>query len=91
MNNYPSYPLEATSRTISIWDTVIRKIECRLASWKKLYFLEGGRINLIKSAVFNRPTYFLSCFPIPTNVASRIEKLHHEFFGVVWEMTSNSI
>jgi hypothetical protein len=40
---------------------------------------KGGRVILIKSTLFNLPTYFLSLFPIPSSVASRIEKLHQDF------------
>jgi hypothetical protein len=62
-----------------MWDGVIEKIEHRLASWQRLYLSKGGRVTLIKSSLANVPTYFLSLFPIPGSVASRIEKLQHDF------------
>jgi len=46
---------------------------------KRMYLSKGGRVTLIKSTLSNLPTYFLSLFPIPSSVASRIEKLHRDF------------
>ena len=40
-----------------------------------LYLSNGGSVTLIKSTLFNLPTYFLSLFPIPAAMANRIEKL----------------
>lgn len=65
---------------------VVEKIEQRLASWKRLYLLQGGRITLIKSTLPNLPMYFLSMFPIPVSVVIHIEKLHHDF---LWNGTEN--
>jgi hypothetical protein len=63
----------------SIWDDVVGKIERWLASWKMMYLSKDGRVTLIKSTLSNLTTYFLSLFPIPSSVASRIEKLHCDF------------
>ncbi|KAG7950083.1 hypothetical protein I3843_13G094100 [Carya illinoinensis] len=76
---YLGLPLGSASRASSIWDTVIEKIERRLAGWKRMYLSKGGRITLIKSTLSNLPTYFLSLFPIPASVATCIEKLQRDF------------
>jgi hypothetical protein len=76
---YLSLPLGASYKSIHIWDGAIEKIECRLASWKKLYLSKGGRITPIKSTIANIPTYYLSLFPLPTSVVVRIEKLQRDF------------
>jgi hypothetical protein len=76
---YLGLPLGAHFKAKSCWDEVVGKIERRLASWKRLYLSKGGRVTLIKSTLSNLPTYFLSLFPIPSSVASRIEKLHRDF------------
>jgi hypothetical protein len=52
---YLGLPLEASFKAKHIWDGVIEKIECRLTSWKMLYFSKGGRITLIKSTLSNLP------------------------------------
>ncbi|KAG2724060.1 hypothetical protein I3760_01G000400 [Carya illinoinensis] len=76
---YLGLPLGAPSKTVALWDTVIEKVERRLAGWKRMYLSKGGRITLIKSTLSNIPTYFLSLFPIPARVAFRIEKLQRDF------------
>jgi hypothetical protein len=76
---YLGLPLGTPFKAKSIWDDVVGKIERRLASWQQMYLSKGGRVTLIKSTLSNLPTYFLSLFPIPSNVASRIEKLHRDF------------
>ncbi|KAG2719696.1 hypothetical protein I3760_02G002200, partial [Carya illinoinensis] len=76
---YLGLPLGSASRASAVWDSVIEKIERRLAGWKRLYLSKGGRTTLIKSTLSNLPTYFLSLFPIPASVAVRIEKLQRDF------------
>jgi hypothetical protein len=46
-----------------------------------MYLSKGDRVTLLKSTLSNLPTYFLSLFPIPSSVVSRIEKLHRDFLG----------
>jgi hypothetical protein len=76
---YLGLPLGASFKAKSIWDGVVGKIERWLASWKWMYLSKGGRVTLIKSTLSNLPTYFLSLFPIPANVATCIEKLNRDF------------
>jgi hypothetical protein len=57
---------------------LLKKIERRLAGWKRLCLSKGGRLTLIKSTLFNLPNY-LSISPIPVGVAKMIEKLHIDF------------
>jgi hypothetical protein len=77
--NYLGLPLGACFKAKPIWNGVVEKIERQLASWKQMYLSKGGRITLIKSTLPNLPTYMLSLFLIPANVANRIEKLYRDF------------
>ena len=57
----------------------MEKIEWKLAGWKKLYLLKGGRLTLLKSTLSSLTTYFLSLINIPTHMANKIEKLQRDF------------
>ena len=57
-----------------------------------MYFSKGGRVSLIKSNLFNLPTYFLSLFPILAAVANRIENQNLGLsYGVALVMNQNFI
>ena len=56
---YLGLPLGAKFKDKSIWNPILEKMERKLAGWKKLYLPKGGRVTLIKSTLFNLPTYFL--------------------------------
>ncbi|XP_035544681.1 uncharacterized protein LOC118348042 [Juglans regia] len=76
---YLGLPLGASFKAKTIWEGVLEKFERRLAGWKRLYLSKGGRITLMKSILSNLPTYYLSLFPLPASIASRIEKLQRDF------------
>lgn len=89
---YLGLPLGASFKAKHIWDGVVEKIERKLAAWKRTYLSKGGRITLIKSTLSNIPTYFLSPFPLPVGVATRIEKLYREFlWGGMGEETKTPL
>ena len=76
---YLGMPLGASHKSPSIWNPILENIESKLAGWKKLYLLKGGRLTLLKSTLSSLPTYFLSLFTIPKYVANKIEKLQRDF------------
>ena len=76
---YLGLPLGAKFKDKSIWNPILEKMERKLVGWKKLYLSKGGRVTLIKSTLSNLSTYFLSLFPIPASVASRIARLQRDF------------
>jgi hypothetical protein len=50
------------------------------------YLSKGGRLTLIKSTFSSLPTYYLSLFPIPKEIAHRLEKIQRDFlWGAVGE------
>ena len=71
--------LGATFKWKTIWNSVMERMEKRLAGWKKLYLSKGGCLTLIKSTLSSLPTYYLSLFPLPMEVARRLEQLQRDF------------
>jgi hypothetical protein len=65
---YLGLPLRVSFKAISIWDGMIEKIQHRLASQKRMYLPNGGRITLIKSTLSNLPTYLMSLFLLSASV-----------------------
>ena len=76
---YLGLPLGAKFKLKAIWDPILMKLERSLSGWKSLYLSKGGKMTLIKSTLSSLPTYFLSLFPIPVNVAVRIDKIQRDF------------
>jgi hypothetical protein len=72
---YLGLPLGASFKLKAIWRDLEDLMARRLAPWKRMYLSKGGRVALIKSTLSNLPTYMLSLFPIPADVAKRIEKI----------------
>jgi hypothetical protein len=76
---YLGMPLGAPYKGLSVWNSILEKIERRLASWQTLYLSKGGHLTLLKNTLSSLPTYFLSLFTILVSVAQRIEKLQRNF------------
>jgi hypothetical protein len=72
-------PLGASFKEKTIWDGVVKKMEKRLASWKKIYLSKRGCLTFIKSMLSSLLTYFLSLFPSPVGIARRLECLPRDF------------
>jgi len=76
---YLGLPLSALFKAKSAWDSIIEKMERKLASWKGLYLSKGDPVTLIKKTLSNLVTNFLSCFPILVSVPNHLEKLQSDF------------
>jgi hypothetical protein len=50
-----------------------------LVKLKMMYLSKCGRVTLIKSTLSNLPTYFMSLFPLPVDVANRVEMIQRDF------------
>jgi hypothetical protein len=77
--SYLGLPLGAKFKSKHIWDPILEKMERKLAGWQRMYLSKGGRVTLIKSTLSSLPTYFLSLFPIPVSVSSRIDTIQRNF------------
>jgi len=59
---YLGLPLGAHYKASTMWSGITKKMEHRLAGWKRLYLSKGCRLTLIKSTLSNLPTYYLVSF-----------------------------
>ncbi|KAK3218927.1 hypothetical protein Dsin_012897 [Dipteronia sinensis] len=73
------FPLGGKPGCKMFWNSLVDKIEKRLAPWKRKFLSKGGRLVLIKTFISSMPTYFLSVFKISVGVALRIGKLQRDF------------
>jgi hypothetical protein len=76
---YLGLPLGASFKLKAMWKDLEDLMAQRLAPWKRSYLSKGGRVALIKNTLSNLPTYLLSLFPIPADVAKRIKKIQRDF------------
>lgn len=77
----PGLPVGGNPRFRKFWSPVLERIERRLERWGKRYLSLGVRVTLLKSVLFNLPTYFFSLFEITKGVANTMEKL---FWSFLW-------
>lgn len=59
---YLGMPLGGNLRVMSFWDTVMKRVKKKLASWKRSYFSSWGIITLIKVVMSNVLVYNMSLF-----------------------------
>lgn len=77
--SYLGLSLGARFKSIHIWNSIVERVERRLAGWKHMYLSKGGCLTLIKFILSNLPTYFLSMFPTSVSVAKRLERIQSNF------------
>lgn len=61
-------PLGDKSKSVTIWNEVIEKMDKMLASWKQQYISLGGRISLFNSVISALPMYTIFPFLAPSSV-----------------------
>jgi hypothetical protein len=59
---YLGLPFGAPYKSSTIWNGIVENMETKLAGWKRLYLSKGGRLTLIRSTLYNLPTYFFIFF-----------------------------
>ncbi|KAK3219657.1 hypothetical protein Dsin_013627 [Dipteronia sinensis] len=77
--SYLGFPLGARPGSKVFWNTLVEKIETRLAPWKRRFLSKSGKLVLIKYVISSILIYFMSVFRISVGIAQRIEKLQRSF------------
>ncbi|KAK3200498.1 hypothetical protein Dsin_023913 [Dipteronia sinensis] len=75
---YLGLPLDANPNKKNFWNSVIQKIENRLAPWKSKFLSKGGILVLIKAVLSSIPIFYMSAFNMPVGVAQKIERIQQE-------------
>ncbi|WMV58070.1 hypothetical protein MTR67_051455 [Solanum verrucosum] len=78
-NHIFGYAFGEKSKSMEIWDGVIKKCEKRLARWKSQYLSLGGILTLINSLLDALPTYMMSLFPVPPGIINRLDSIKRKF------------
>ena len=60
--SYLGMPLGANFKLKTVWNSILEKMEGKLAGWKIFYLSKGGRLTLLKSTLSSLPTYYLSFY-----------------------------
>ncbi|KAE8699091.1 hypothetical protein F3Y22_tig00110596pilonHSYRG00035 [Hibiscus syriacus] len=84
---YLGIPLGADPRRTSMWELVIEKFKVKLVGWKNKMLSFVGRVVLINSVLSIFPLYYMSIFPVPKTVVSRIDKIRR---GFLWGFDGNT-
>ena len=79
---YLDLPLGAKFKDLSVWNPILKRMERRLAGWKRMYLSKEGKVTFIKSSLSSLPTYFLSLLPLPGKVAKHMENYKEIFCGM---------
>lgn len=84
---YLGLPLGGYSRQCTFWQPMIEKMQRKIHRWRRFNLSQEGRATLCQSVFANLPTYYMSLFAIPINIASSLERLMRNFF---WEQHTRS-
>lgn len=76
---YLGLPLGGNPMSLEFWNPVVEKMHKRLDGWRKGFLSRGGRVMLVQSVLSNLPTYYMSVFKLPGQVADLLEKLMRNF------------
>ena len=83
---YLGLPLGAKYKAKAIWNSILEKLERRLAGWKRLYLSKGGRTTLIKSTL-STSLFFqhISCLCFPFLQMWRTLLTYPKEFPLEWD------
>nr|GEW68905.1 RNA-directed DNA polymerase, eukaryota, reverse transcriptase zinc-binding domain protein [Tanacetum cinerariifolium] len=80
--------LLANMSRVTAWSLIIGKFKQRLSKWKSNMLSIGGRFTLITSDLGSLGTYYLSMFPMPSQIEKQLESLGSNFF---WGSKDNTV
>ena len=77
---YLGLPIKATSLITEDWQSLIERVEKRLAIWKENSLSRGGGLILVNSVLSSMALYFVSFFFLSEWVIHAIDQIYRAFF-----------
>ena len=57
------------------FQSILDKLQMKLAGWKSQYLSKGGRLTLIKSTFASMPIYSFSSFKTPKFICNKMDRI----------------
>lgn len=76
---YLGLPLGASNNDLSIWNSVLQRVDKRFAGWQKRVFVQRREGGEIKSTLSSIPTCFMFLFHAPISVTEKLRRLQRNF------------
>jgi len=87
----PRIILKRDHKSLSLWKTIIEKIEIKLSTWSSCYTSKDGRLSLIQVATLsNLLHHYMSLFEIPQKNGYEYRKIRN-FCGKIVHTLSDGI
>nr|GEV83822.1 reverse transcriptase domain, reverse transcriptase zinc-binding domain protein [Tanacetum cinerariifolium] len=77
---YLGVPVGCNMSRCANWNAVTQIFASKLSCWKARLLSVGGRLSLIKAVLGNLPTYFMSIYPMPVSIRSKLESMRSKLF-----------
>ena len=79
LGKYLGFPILHKGRRRNDFQSVVERVQAKLAGWKNKCLSPAGRIMLIKAAVITIPEYTMQCYRIPVRICDEVDKLIRDF------------
>lgn len=80
LGNYLGFPLVNGRTNKSHYNSVVERIQNRLASWKGRLLNKAGKLCLVKSVTSSMPVYTMQTHCMPVSVCNKIDAISRNFF-----------
>lgn len=80
LGNYLGFPLVNGRTNTTHYNSVVERIQKRLASWKGRLLNKAGKLCLIKSVISSMPVYTMQTHCMSASVCSKIDAISKNFF-----------
>lgn len=80
LGTYLGFPLTSKRPTLSALQSVVNKMNSRLAGWKIHHLSKAARLTFIKSTLSSLSSYLGSCILFPKKISNSCDKICRDFY-----------